>query len=100
MSLSLNYIFLLLLIMILMLICLGIFLISGAYVKLGLSLSTSGFTAYYVYSTGIKYGRYGLEIVIAKNFQHKHIKNDFPVIQNNLLNNRQPLLDNQLKEKK
>jgi len=38
-----------------------------------------------LYSIGTKYGDYGLVILIAKLFQPKHIRNDFPLLEQHLL---------------
>ena len=38
-----------------------------------------------LYRIGTKYGDYGLIILIAKLFQPKHIRNDFPLLERRLL---------------
>ena len=38
-----------------------------------------------LYRIGTKYGDYGLVILIAKLFQPKHIRNDFPLLEHRLL---------------
>lgn len=38
-----------------------------------------------IFHIGIRYGEYGLEIILAKALQAKYIKNDFPSIEKHLL---------------
>ena len=38
-----------------------------------------------VYTTGVRYGRYGLEILMGKMLQPRRLKNDFPLISKHLV---------------
>ena len=38
-----------------------------------------------VYTTGVKYGRYGLEILLGKMLQPRRLKNDFPLISKHIV---------------
>ena len=49
------------------------------WMGLGLGINLS------LYRIGAKYGDYGLVILIAKLFQPKHIRNDFPLLERRLL---------------
>jgi len=80
MSLSLNYLIILLVLAILLLLTVGYYINTKQYIKLMLSIILIVGTIGFVYQTGIKHGRYGLEILLGKVFQKKHIKNDFPII--------------------
>jgi len=93
MSLSLNYLVLLLLLGILLLLTVGYFINSKQFIKLIASIILIVGTMSFVYYTGIKHGQYGIEILIGKLFQKKHIKNDFPIIQKRLLQERKEIED-------
>jgi len=80
MSLSLNYLIILLVLAILLLITVGYYINTKQYIKLIFSIILIVGAIGFVYHTGIKHGRYGLEILLGKAFQKKHIKNDFPII--------------------
>lgn len=80
MSLSLSYIALILLLTIILLISVAYFINAKAYIKLILCSIILLGAIFFVYATGIKYGKYGLEILLGKVLQKKHIKNDFPII--------------------
>ena len=87
MSLSLSYIAILIVLLIILLIFVSIFLLSHQYIKLLISIIFCSGLIFFVYSTGIKYGSFGLEIMIAKFLQRRHIKNDFPIIEHRILYN-------------
>jgi len=40
---------------------------------------------YMVYTTGVKYGQYGLEILLGKMLQPRRLKNDFPLISKHIV---------------
>jgi len=96
MSLSMSYIFLLIFLFVLIIgICAYSLLTSNIW-QLLLWLPLCFGLLFFVYNTGIKYGEYGLEILIAKAFMKKRFKNDFPVLRNQLLNRN--LLTSELEE--
>jgi len=86
MSLSVNYIFLLIFLFVALVGSTGYFLLSSQYLILLISIPGLLFLCYFVYTTGIKYGEYGLEIMISKIFMKKKFVNDFPILKKNLLN--------------
>ena len=90
MSLSLNYIVLLMITSLLTLFFVGTYTINKNYFGLILTALIGGGFGFFIFNTGIKYGAYGLEIMIGKSIQKKHIKNDFPIIRQRL--NREEFL--------
>jgi len=88
MSLSIGYIFTLLFLGVMMILTLGLFASSGQYYLMFFLMFINGCLMYFIFSTGTKYGQYGLEIIISKLFQKKHLKNDFTTIERKLMNNQ------------
>jgi len=86
MSLSIKYIFLLIFLFVVLIGTTGYLLLSGKYFSMLLSIPLLLFSCYFVYTTGIKYGEYGLEILISKIFMKKKFVNDYPILKKNLLN--------------
>ena len=86
MSLSVNYIFLLIFIAILMIGNTGYLMIKGNPLYLIFTIPLFALLLYFVYNTGIKYGQYGLEIMIAKLFMKRKLVNDFPILRKKVLN--------------
>lgn len=86
MSLSVNYIFLLIFFAIAMIGSTGYFMIAGNPINLLVSIPVLSTLLYFVYNTGIQYGQYGLEIMIAKLFMKRKLVNDFPILRKNVLN--------------
>ena len=84
MSLSLSYIVLLMITALLTLFFVGTYTISKNYLGLIITSLIGGGFGFFVFNTGTKYGAYGLEIMIGKSIQKKHIKNDFPIIRQRL----------------
>lgn len=85
MSLSINYIFALLALMTTTLILVAIYSFSQQWIKSFLVIVIGGSSIFYIYNIGIKYGAYGLVILVSKFFQPKQIKNDFPIIGKHLV---------------
>jgi len=84
MSLSLTYIVLIIVTLIIGLVLLALAAVKGNVIGLFLIGSCTGVILFTLVSIGTKYGQYGLEILIAKSLQKKHIKNDFPRMEQNL----------------
>jgi len=80
MSLSLLYIGVILGITIVCLITALVMLIKKKFLLCLLPLIIGGVTCYYIYSVGIKYGRYGITIMLAQVFQPKVIVNNNPYV--------------------
>ena len=89
MSLSLMYIALIVCTAVVGLILIATFISKDHYIGICISILFMGIGIVSLYNIGIKYGEYGLEIIIGKAFQRKHIQNDFPRIENQLLLDQQ-----------
>lgn len=99
MQLSLMYIALIVLTAVVGLLLIATCIAKDQYIAIVLSvILVTGIIAS-LYRIGIQYGQYGLEIIIGKFFQRKHIKNDFPRIERQLLADQQ-LFPNQTLIKK
>ena len=88
MSLSVMYLTLIIATTIIGLILLAYYSNQGKVVQLVLTALTCGGLIFSLFNIGVKYGEYGLEIIIGKAFQKKHIKNDFPNIERQLLSHQ------------
>jgi len=94
MSLSLLYIGVILGITIVCLITALVMLIKKKFILFLLPLILGGVTCYYIYSVGIKYGRYGITIMLAQVFQPKVIVNNNPYVFKKLIRDHQLDLEN------
>lgn len=85
MGLSLTYIVLLVLTAVIGLALLAYYSTKGKVLPLILVALIGGGLLFSLFHIGVRYGEYGLEIILGKALQKRHIKNDFPLIERQLL---------------